>query len=76
MGPEGKEVSDMLQIILTLALTAPSAPKTTAQVQPCVWPNTCVVAPVAQVQPCVWPNTCVSTPVLQVETCVWPHRCS
>lgn len=64
----------MLTLILTLALTSP-APRGTAQVQPCVWPNTCVVAPVAQVQPCVWPNTCAS-PVAQVQTCVWPHKCS
>jgi hypothetical protein len=49
----------MLSLILTVAMmhAAPAAPKT-AQVQPCVWPNRCVEAPVAQVQTCQWPHTC------------------
>ncbi len=52
----------MLDLILTLSLAAANhAPSSTAQFQPCVWPNKCAVeAPVqtAQFRPCVWPNKC------------------
>jgi hypothetical protein len=49
----------MIQLLMLLGLLAPKAP-TTAQVQPCVWPNKCEQsAPVlAQIQTCQWPNKC------------------
>lgn len=67
----------MMTLILATLLTTP-APVTTAQVHPCVWPNTCssVAAPVAQVQTCVWPNRCATVAAAQFQTCVWPHKCS
>ena len=79
----------MMTLILATFLTATPAPVTTAQFRPCVWPNTCRVAPatpmapapvVAQFQPCVWPKTCknVPAPVIAsgpVTTCVWPNKC-
>ncbi|MBI2788585.1 MAG: hypothetical protein HYX59_07890 [Elusimicrobia bacterium] len=65
----------MMTLILATFLTATPAPVTTAQFRPCVWPNTCTVAPatstapapvvtpaVAQFQPCVWPKTCTVAP--------------
>lgn len=66
----------MLSLILTLAMleAAPAAP--VAQIQPCVWPNTCRSTELAQFKPCVWPNTCAVTPRAQFETCVWPKRCA
>jgi hypothetical protein len=54
----------MLGIIMSAALaTVSPAPRTTAQVQTCVWPNRCASRPVvvAQVFPCVWPNRCQAT---------------
>ena len=54
----------VLEILTLVTLAIPTAPMTTAQVQPCVWPNICVktVEAVVQVQPCVWPNICKQTP--------------
>jgi hypothetical protein len=51
----------MISLILALSMMKPST-GTTAQIQPCVWPNTCRSVAVVQIQPCVWPNTCVATP--------------
>jgi hypothetical protein len=70
----------MITLILATLLTAAPAPATTAQVRPCVWPNTCssVAAPVAQFQPCVWPNRCAEAETVAagpVTTCVWPNVC-
>ena len=64
----------MINLILTVAMMHAAPAPTTAQVQTCQWPRTCVSAPVAQVQSCVWPHTCVE-PVAQVQSCVWPHTC-
>ncbi len=65
----------MISLILALSLMEPAV-GTTAQIQPCVWPNTCRTVEVAQIQPCVWPNTCVEAPRAQFEVCVWPRRCA
>jgi hypothetical protein len=83
----------MFELILMAALSPmatqiqplylfPETPVMTAQVRPCVWPNTCKVeAPaVAQFRPCVWPNKCkageTAEPVLaSVKPCVFPNRC-
>lgn len=56
----------MMTLILATMLTAAPKPATTAQFQPCVWPNRCAAAEVAQFRPCVWPNICSSTAVLQL----------
>ena len=75
----------MLDLILTLAMTAGQPAVTTAQFKPCVWPNVCKTAPApvqtAQFKPCVWPNVCkTETPVVievaQFETCVYPKKCA
>ncbi|MDX6769882.1 MAG: hypothetical protein SF051_10140 [Elusimicrobiota bacterium] len=66
----------MISLILALSMMKPAPAATTAQIQPCVWPNTCRSVEVAQIQPCVWPNTCAATPSAQFEVCVWPRRCS
>ena len=67
----------MMTLILATLLTATPKLAATAQVRPCVWPNTCssVAAPVAQFQPCVWPNKCATVAAAQVQTCVWPNKC-
>jgi hypothetical protein len=64
----------MINLLLTMTLMGLKPATQTAQVQPCVWPRTCNVAPVVQVQPCVWPRTCIQ-PVAQVQTCQWPKPC-
>ncbi|MBI2387457.1 MAG: hypothetical protein HYV14_15820 [Elusimicrobia bacterium] len=57
----------MINLILTLSLfNAAPAPKT-AQFRPCVWPNTCRVAPA--------PQTAPAPVVAQFSTCVWPKTC-
>ena len=54
----------MLDLILTLAMTATQPAVTTAQFKPCVWPNVCktekapVVVEVAQFETCVYPKKC------------------
>lgn len=48
-------------IILQLMLLSSPTPASVAQFRPCVWPNTCVAAPVLVVAvptTCQWPNTC------------------
>ncbi len=66
----------MMTVILATLLTATPKPATTAQLRPCVWPNTCASSLIAQFQPCVWPNTCASMPAAQFQPCVWPNKCS
>ena len=51
----------MTTILMLLGLIAPAATTSVAQIQPCVWPNTCAapaVIEVAQITTCVWPNPC------------------
>lgn len=52
----------MLEMILLFLTLNPLKPvTTTAQFQPCVWPNKCAkpaAIQVVQFQPCVWPNKC------------------
>jgi hypothetical protein len=52
----------MINLLLMTLSLANITPVKTAQVRPCVWPNTCKTAPapvVAQFTSCVWPNRCV-----------------
>lgn len=78
----------MVLQIAALALSLAPNTFTTAQVQPCVWPNICVKSSesLVQVRPCVWPNICRETPapapVALAEnekpftTCSLPNKCA
>jgi hypothetical protein len=50
----------MMTLILATMLTAAPRPVTTAQFQPCVWPNRCASVAEVQFKPCVWPNVCAA----------------
>ncbi|MBI4249200.1 MAG: hypothetical protein HY611_06835 [Elusimicrobia bacterium] len=70
----------MMQILMTLVLSSmpQSGPTQTAQIQPCVWPNTCRMETVITTK--AEPFTLAALPVSSenegiIETCVWP-RCS
>lgn len=57
----------MINLILTLSLFNAQPATETAQFRPCVWPNTCTVAPATSTAP---------APVIaQFTTCVWPNKC-
>lgn len=57
----------MINLILTLSLFNAQPATETAQFRPCVWPNTCTIAPAIQIAP---------APVIaQFTTCVWPKTC-
>ncbi|PCI33018.1 MAG: hypothetical protein COB53_12275 [Elusimicrobia bacterium] len=76
--------------IITLSLNLNAAPAA-AQMQTCVWPNTCIEAvQTVEVKElkndyeiCVWPRKCGAkggttgkkAPVAQVTTCQWPNTC-
>jgi len=65
----------MIQLLLMVTLMTPTPASTTAQFQPCVWPNRCATETVAQFQPCVWPNRCAVEAAVPVQPCVWPNTC-
>jgi hypothetical protein len=75
--------ADMINLLLLSLSLANIRPAKTAQIRPCVWPNTCKTAPapvVAQFRPCVWPNVCKSeAPIVEIAqftTCVFPRKCA
>ena len=55
-----KEDKHMMTLILATMLTTAPRPVTTAQFQPCVWPNRCASVAEVQFKPCVWPNICAA----------------
>lgn len=71
----------MIELLMMLHLGSAVPAVLTAQVQPCVWPNTCrqeTAVQTAQVQPCVWPNRCAreTLTLAQFQPCVLPNRCA